>query len=396
MDHVFWCNGYHLILKNIVKGQGCYLYDNSGMKYLDLESGVWCTPLGHSHPKLNQVLNKQVENIIHTGYCYANPVTEEAARAILDIVGMTGGKCVFLNSGSEAVEFGVRVIRKVNPKPKLLSLVDSFLGSYGTAGKKKQAEWYLLDWSQCRYCPGQYKCNNNCTVFANIPFDQIGGFIFEPGSSSGFVRFPPKKFILNLVKKIKEDEGLIQINEVTTGIGRTGKWFGFQHYDLQPDIVSMGKGLGNGYPVSAIALNSELIKRLLKTSFYYSQSHQNDALGCAIARGVIHIMNEEKTIEQCKKIGEYFISRLKEFAEKYDIIKEVRGRGLMLAVEFNDRYKKMSQNLYKELLKRGYITAYGSSFLRIDPPLIIKEDDINRFLDTLENILTNLTTNNII
>ena len=124
--------------------------------------------------------------------------------------------------------------------------------------------------------------------------------MFEPGSSSGHVRFPPKAFIQNIVKFIRQHDGFIQINEITTGLGRTGKWFGFQHYDIKPDIVSMGKGLGNGYPVSAIAMTPDIIAKLSEMGFYYFQSHQNDPLGCAAAKAVIATLQKENSIEKIK------------------------------------------------------------------------------------------------
>ncbi|NIS15912.1 MAG: aminotransferase class III-fold pyridoxal phosphate-dependent enzyme, partial [candidate division Zixibacteria bacterium] len=111
---------------------------------------------------------------------------------------------------------------------------------------------------------------------------------------------------------------------------------GFQHYDINPDIVSMGKGLGNGYPVSAIAMTPEIIEHLNKISFYYYQSHQNDPLGCAVARAVINILQEEKIIEKSNTVADYFFDKLQELKQKYSIIQEIRGRGLMFAIEFKD------------------------------------------------------------
>jgi acetylornithine aminotransferase len=129
------------VLPDIVKGEGCYLYDLQGNKYLDLESGIWCLALGHCHPQINDAIRTQAGILTHSGYCYANPVMEHAANAVLDILNIPDGKCVFLSSGSEAVEFGVQALRKITAKPLILTLSDSFLGSYGSAGSKRQDEW---------------------------------------------------------------------------------------------------------------------------------------------------------------------------------------------------------------------------------------------------------------
>ncbi|MEE4262630.1 MAG: aspartate aminotransferase family protein [Desulfobacteraceae bacterium] len=393
MDHVLWCNRHPLVLPDIVKGEGCYLYDLQGQKYLDLESGIWCLPLGHCHPQINAAIRAQADILAHSGYIYANPVMEKAASAVLDLLNLPEGKCVFLSSGSEAVEFGVQALRKITARPLILTLSDSFLGSYGSVGSKRKDEWYLFDWQECHNCNTADACNPECRYFSKIPFDRIGGFVFEPGSSSGLVRFPPKSFIQNLVKFIRDHDGFIQINEITTGFGRTGKWFGFEHYGIEPDIVSMGKGLGNGYPVSAIAMTPEIIEHLSKISFYYYQSHQNDPLGCAVARAVVKILQEEKIIEKSKAIADYFLSELQQLKQKYSMIQEIRGRGLMFAIEFKDTLADdRLSDLYVKCIQRGFILAKrpGLNVFRIDPPLIIQKKDIDNFLETLDQLLADI------
>jgi acetylornithine aminotransferase len=382
------------VLPDIVKGEGCYLYDLQGKKYLDLESGIWCLALGHCHPQINDAIRAQAGILTHSGYCYANSVMEQASKAVLDILNMSDGKCVFLSSGSEAVEFGVQAQQKITDKPLILTLSDSFLGSYGSAGNKRKDEWYLFDWQECTTCNSSEDCNPECHYLSEIPFDRIGGFVFEPGSSSGLVRFPPKTFIQNIVKFIRQHDGFIQINEITTGLGRTGKWFGFQHYDINPDIVSMGKGLGNGYPVSAIAMTPEIIEHLNNKSFYYYQSHQNDPLGCAVARAVIKILQEEKIIEKSKTVADYFFSELRQLKQKYSIIQEIRGRGLMFAIEFKDMLADdLLSDLYVQCIQRGFILAKrpGLNVFRLDPPLIIQKEDIDHFLAAFDQLLADIS-----
>ncbi len=393
MDHVLWCNKHPLVLPDIAKGEGCYLYDLQGRKYLDLESGIWCLPLGHCHHQVNEAISAQADDLAHSGYTYANPVIEEASQAVLNILNLPDGKCVFLSSGSEAVEFGVQVMRKISERPLVLTLSDSFLGSYGSAGKKQADEWVLLDWQRCATCSSSGDCDPECEHYADIPFSRIGGFVFEPGSSSGLVRFPPKAFIQNLVKFVRQHDGLIQINEITTGLGRTGKWFGFQHYDIKPDIVSMGKGLGNGYPVSAIAMTPRIIKRLGEIGFYYFQSHQNDPLGCAAAEAVITTLREENIIEKSKTAAEYLYDGLQQLAGKHAMIKEIRGRGLMIAIEFSDQLTDdVLSDLYIQCIQQGLILAKrpGLNVFRIDPPLIIQREDIDHFLESFDQLLTDM------
>jgi acetylornithine aminotransferase len=391
MDHVLWCIGHELVMPNITRAEGCYVYDRKGRTYVDFESGVWCTPLGHGHPRVKAALTAQLDKVAHTGYCYADAVVDEAAAELLEITGLTHGKCLFLCSGTEAVDFGIRVLRYLTGKPRLLTLADSFLGAYGSAERTRADEWHLLDWSACRTCPRSGACDAECELLAAVPFAQIGGFVFEPGSASGLVRFPPQAFIRNIIRAIRRHEGWIQVNEITTGLGRTGRWFGFQHYELQPDVVSMGKGLGNGYPVSAVALSSGITTQLERRGFTYAQSHQNDPLGCAAAKAVVVTLKQENIIEQGRSAGEYLLGRMLRWQESYGVIKEVRGRGLMIAVEFAESLDgAVMVDLFRQCLKGGFIIARrpGLNVFRIDPPLIVSRPQMDRFLDHFESFLT--------
>jgi acetylornithine aminotransferase len=225
---------------------------------------------------------------------------------------------------------------------------------------------------------------------SDIPFERIGGFIFEPGGSGiGFVKFPPKTLVREIVQRIQQARGLIAVNEVTTGMGRTGKWFGFQHYDIEPDIVSLGKGLGNGYPVSAVAMKREIAQKLEASEFHYVQSHQNDPLGCSIAREVIATFREEAWVERGNEKGEYLLEGLKQLGKKHNVVKEARGRGMLLALEFHPRQGLSAAAACHALLEEGFLLGYYSAgnILRFDPALTIEEEDITNLLECLDDIL---------
>jgi acetylornithine aminotransferase len=268
MNHILKC--HDIIKTDFVRAENCYLYDSQGRRYIDFESGIWCTALGHSHPRINQVMHSQIEKIVHLGTRYPADLAEQVAMDVLDLVGLEGGKCAFLSSGSEAVEFGVQAARCISGKPLLLSFSNSYLAAYGSAGRKSAVEWHLFDWAA-------HSNLEEGDWLKDIPFERIGGFVFEPGGSgSSFVRFPPGDVVQAIVSRIRQAGGWIVANEITTGMGRTGKWFGFQHYNIQPDIVALGKGLGNGYPVSAVAMRRDMAEKLEESGFRYAQSHQND------------------------------------------------------------------------------------------------------------------------
>lgn len=393
MNHVLRCSGYELMRADMVRGQGCYLYDAHDRRYLDFEAGVWCTALGHSHPRINQTIQAQIERIAHIGYRYTNSLIEETAVEVLDTLTLPDGKCVFLSSGSEAVEFGVQVARRITGQPLLLTLSDAYLAAYGSAGRKSPEEWVCFDWSACVACPHAEECDPQCRHLRAIPFERVGGLVFEPGSSSGLVRFPPIQLVQTLASLVKRRDGLVVVDEVTTGLGRTGTWYGFQHYALQPDIFALGKGLGNGYPVSAVAMTREVAERLEDSAFHYAQSHQNDPLACAIAREVIAVIREEELVERSDRVGAYFLGEMERVGRRHGVVKEVRGRGLMMAMEFGGQGgqdERFSLGwVYRQLMESGFLVGYKpvANLLRFYPALIIGEGDIAPFLEDLDPVL---------
>ena len=368
---------------DFVRGEGCRLIDENEKSYLDLESGCWCACLGHGHPRIRRVMETQIHDLIHLGTNYPNRLVEEAAAAVLGITGLDDGKCLFLSSGSEAVEFSVQAVRRITGKSYLLTFANSYLAAYGSAGRKSPDEWRLVDWTSS----AEEEVLDGLDA---ISFEDIGGFVFEPGGSGiGFVRFPPKRIVEGIARRIRDTGGLLVANEITTGMGRTGTWFGFQHYDIRPDLTAMGKGLGNGYPVSAIAMTAPVAEKLEKSGLYQAQSHQNDPLGCAVAKEVIAVMREERLVEKSRKSGRYFLEGLKRLKRKYPVIQEARGRGMLLGLAFDPGTPSAAADVYAALLDRGYIVGLkaAGNLLRFDPPLIITREEIDLFLDNLEQAI---------
>jgi len=381
MGHILMC--HEIVKTDFVQGRNCSLVDAGGKGYIDLESGIWATALGHNHPRINRAIREQLKMISHLGTRYPNQLVEETAQDVLDITGIGDGKCTFLSSGSEAVEFGVQAIQRITGKPLLLTFQNSYLAAYGSAGRKDSQAWVLFDWSICTH-------TEPCHCLEKIPFERIGGFVFEPGGSGiGFVRFPPGKIVREIAQRVRETGGMLMANEITTGMGRTGKWFGFQHYDFQPDIVSLGKGLGNGYPVSAVAMKAKVAERLENSGFHFAQSHQNDPLGCAVAREVIRVFHARDWVGRGNTLGKYFLKGLQRLEKKYDLIKEARGRGMLLGLELRPQEQLSAQAAYRALLEKGFLVGYypAGNLLRFDPALTVKKGDITRFLGTLEALL---------
>jgi acetylornithine/N-succinyldiaminopimelate aminotransferase len=385
-----WYPGHELLLHDIVRAENCHLYDSSGTRYVDLESGVWCTSIGHGNPRIKQVMEEQYSQYGHSGFNYSGGVVEEAADGIMALTGCEGGHCVFLCSGSEAVEYGVRLAEAVLDKPLMMTMADSYFGAYGSAARREERGWFLFDWFPCVDCPFEGDCADSCEHWASIPFDRIGGFLLEPGSSSGLVRFPPDKIVRCIAAAIHNSGGLVLVNEVTTGIGRTGKWFGFQHYGISPDIVAIGKGVGNGYPVSATAFAPGVVERLGSEPMKYAQSHQNDPVGAAVAREVIRIIDEQDLIARGMEIAGVLMAGLLKIKERSGRISEIRGRGPMIGIDLEDGPDvPFTIAAHRELVKRGYIPGRrpGVNVIRLDPALTIDREDIDGFLAAFGEVM---------
>jgi len=390
MSNLMWYPGHEVLLDDIVRGENCTLFDSSGSRYVDLESGVWCTAIGHSHPAVLDALGEQWARLAHTGFSFGSRVVEDAAREVLDLLGMQGGRCVFLCSGGEAVEYGVRVAHMVVSRPLLMILADSYCGAYGSARRKDPNEWHVFDWRPCERCGRPAASCESCELWGGVPWERIGGFLLEPGSSGGLVRFPPNALVAAIARRLEETDGLLLVNEVTTGVGRTGKWFGFEHYGVRPDVVALGKGIGNGYPVSVAALGPRVVGRLGDRPVPYSQSHQNDAAGAAVVRAVLRTIREGGLVERAREMGELLRRGLDGVAARTGMVREVRSRGLMVAVELlGDEAGTLATRVHRELAGRGFVVARrpGTGVLRLDPALTVEREDLERFVATLEAVL---------
>jgi acetylornithine aminotransferase len=276
---------YPILDSNIISSYAMKVTNSIGKSFLDFEAGVWCLPLGHNPIELNNVYKHQTNELTHNGYLYTSPILEEAATKILNITNIDNGDVVFLSSGSEAVEYAIQAAKKIKPNKKGCRLKGYYLSAYGNASSINQ-DWIEIDDS-----------------IDDIDFTQIGYFLFEPGNYSGIVKLPCKELINGIIEKIKANNGIIIIDEVTTGLGRTGKWFGYMHYDLIPDIITIGKGLGNGYPVSSVVFNTGVYTLAYNQGFRYAQSHQNDPLGAKISLKVIDLIKEKNLIPHTCEIG---------------------------------------------------------------------------------------------
>ena len=186
------------------------------------------------------------------------------------------------------------------------------------------------------------------------------------------------------IKIIRNNKGKIIANEVTTGVGRTGTWFGYQHYDIEPDLLAIGKGIGNGYPVSVAVINKATVNELEMKPFKYAQSHQNDPLGAAVVREVIREIEVNELITKAGQKGQKFLTQLKSLADN-EIVLDVRGRGMMFAMDLAN--KDVADEIYDDLIKWGYIVGNRGTSFRIDPPLILTEAEFDGFINAFKAVI---------
>jgi acetylornithine/N-succinyldiaminopimelate aminotransferase len=361
--------------KLIVKSKGCYQYDHEGRQYIDFESGVWCVNIGHSPDMLVKAISNQLKESVHHGYRFRNEFAEKLSIELQRLTGLENGSAVFLSSGSEAVNLSITLARHLTSREKILKIDNSYLSAFGFG--------QISDDNSCLV---NLKFNDTAAI-SDIDFRAVSAVVLETGGASvDIVRLPDVDFIQHLIAKATENNCLIIADEVTTGFGRMGKWFGFQHHDFLPDIVVVGKALGNGYPVSGIVANKKVSLQFQANPFRYAQSHQNDPLGCAAALEVIKIIEENNLIERCRNIGASFKNQLEALKNCHsNKVKEIRGTGLMLALEFEEHIQ--GETINNQLFEQGFVIGFKQNTLRFLPPLTIETDDIDKLFEALQNLL---------
>lgn len=361
---------------------------------IDFESGCWAAVLGHCRSELVQVMSQNAGRLFHTHQFFDTEHPDMLVKEITDAAKLQCCyKGTFMSSGTEAVSLAVVLSELITGRHKKLSLSISYLGSSPELRLPRNPDcWLDLDVKECLHCAKNSTCRE-CGKYINIDFSKIASFVFEPGNSGGLVLLPPDKLINFLADGTRNAGGLVIVNEVTTGFGRTGKWFGFQHYDFfntqkaSPDFIAMGKGIGNGYPVSGLLVRSKLAKDIEATGFRHVQSHTDDPLGCIVARKVTELIAAESLVEHGNKIGEHLRSRLSEIGRKTGRIKEIRGRGVMNVAVLSDNYR--AKEVFTELLNMGYFVGYSEAYnlIHFYPPLIMSFEEINGLCDSIRLVL---------
>ncbi len=368
---------------------------------VDMESGCWAAVLGHNHPDVIKVIHEQVDTLFHTHQFFETEHPKKFVEELTECANLsTKYNASFLSSGSEAVSLAVKLSEILTGRRKKLCMNITYLGaSADLRHPRDNTYWDDLDVTECLMCSNQNTNEKECSTcnrFSHLDFSQYASFVFEPGNSGGVVLLQPEKLVAFLAGKVRETGGLLVVNEITTGFGRTGEWFGFQHYGFlndalhSPDLIALGKGIGNGYPVSAVLARENLAEAAIETGFSYIQSHTDDPLGCRVAREVVKVMMKENLVLNGRTVGEYLRSKLMDIAIRNKGIKEVRGRGLMNVVLLDKGVS--AEEIFNGLLDAGYFCGFSeqSGIIHMYAPLIISKNEVVGFCSAFEQVLNNV------
>ncbi|MEY3453333.1 MAG: aspartate aminotransferase family protein [Ilumatobacteraceae bacterium] len=363
-----------------VRGEGTQLWDASGKRYLDFLSGISVTSLGHSHPVVADAIAEQAHTLLHVSNFFANPVATRAAVLVDELLG-GGGQVFFCNSGAEANEAGIKLARKFGGRGrhKVVSMLGSFhgrtLAALAATGQPAKHE------------PFQPMPEG----FVHVPFGDLSALsaavdgsvaavLVECVQGEGGV-IPASNEWLQGVRALCTERGaLLMVDEVQTGFARTGDWFAFQHAGVQPDVVMLAKAMGNGMPVGALWARRD-IASVFKPGDHGS-TYSGTALATAAVCAVIEVMREIDAPRLAREKGEYLTTQLRTMPKVHD----VRGRGLLLGVEFGAAADAKAVQV--ELLARGLVTnAVTATALRLAPPITVTVDEIDEALSLLREVL---------
>ncbi|KAB3532844.1 aminotransferase class III-fold pyridoxal phosphate-dependent enzyme [Alkaliphilus serpentinus] len=377
-----------------IKALGSRVLTKEYGEVIDFQSGCWAAVLGNNRGEVMEAVKTNGDFLTHLHQFFETEHPHALVKELIEATKLKSPyKGTFLSSGSEAVSLAVKLSEVLTGRTMKLSLSISYHGASADLRMPRNPQlWTDLDVISCLNCNKAISCNE-CGRLSNIDFSQIASFVFEAGNSGGLVLCPPQKFISYLSEEVRAAGGYVIANEVTTGFGRTGKWFGFQHYDYfnssltSPDFIALGKGLGNGYPISGLLVSTKLAAAVEASDFRYVQSHIDDPLGCIVARKVVEVIVKENLIEASDKMGNYLRQKLREVGELVGGIKEIRGRGMMNVVLLEDPHR--SKEVFKRLLKDGIFTGYSEAhnFIHLYPPLTLTSQEVDALASSLQHIL---------
>ena len=382
----FLMKNYNPLPVSFVKGEGSWLVDDRGERYLDALGGIAVCALGHSHPSLSEVISEQSASLMHTSNIYRIASQEELAKKLVIHSGMSN--VFFCNSGAEANEAAIKLARLYASKrkisnPHIVVMENSFHGrtmaTLSATGSKRVHQGFAPLVPGFKHIP----YNNIEVLKSTVDAEKnIVAVMIEPIQGEGGIIVPDKDYLKKIRSICDENNLLMIVDEVQTGMCRTGKWFAFQHENILPDIITIAKALGNGVPIGACLARGESSKLFQPGS--HGSTFGGGPFVSSIALKVIDILEKHKMDEYAAKLGSYLIDKFKKSLEGIQGIVDIRGKGLMIGIEL----EKDCPNLVEKALENKLlINVTSGKVIRLLPPLIMNEKEADQVVSILTSIL---------
>ncbi len=378
-------NTYRRVAIALVKGDGARVWDANGREYLDFVAGIAVCNLGHSHPNVVKAIKKQVKDLMHvSNLYYTKPQAEVAALLTKHSF---ADKAFFCNSGAEANEAAIKLARKyahenLGPdKFELITMKDSFHGrtmaTITATGQEKFQFGFTPLLDGFRYVP----FNDPGALEAAIT-PKTCGVMLEPIQGEGGVIIPDTQYLARVREICDRHKLLMIVDEVQTGIGRTGRLFAYEYSGIKPDIMTLAKALGNGFPVGAMVATNEVARAFVPGN--HASTFGGNLLAMAAAYATLQTILKDNLLEHCLEMGAYFLEKLQALKTKHAIISDVRGKGLMIACALSIE----GADIVKACQEKGLlINCTGGKTLRFVPPLIITKEDIDQAVAVLDAVM---------
>lgn len=373
---------YGRLPRVMVKGEGCYMWDADGKKVLDMFPGWAVSGIGHCHPKVVEAIRKQAGELIHVDNTFYS-VPQGRLAQMLSERGF-GGKCFFCNSGAEANEGALKLARLYTSKAKKYKFITcegSFHGRTFAAvtatAQPKYHEGFLPLLPGFIYIPF-----NDVSALQAAFTDEVAAVLVEPIQGEGGINVATPEF-LRAIRRLCDEKGAVMIlDEVQTGMGRTGKWFGYQHFDVEPDILTMAKALGGGVAIGGMMAREEIAACLVPGK--HASTFGGNCLACAAGIATVEAIEEENLLQRAVEMGQYAQDRLRALKDKYPVIDHIRGIGLMIGIQLT---RPGAQIVAKCLEKGLRINCTHDTVIRFMPAMIVTKEQIDEAVGIFESVL---------
>lgn len=371
---------------SISKGKGCKVWDINAKEYLDCMGGYGVALVGHCNDRVVHAITSQAQDLITCHMSVYNNVRLNFLKKFSKIAPKNLQKTFFTNSGTESVEAALKFSRKYSGKPGVLALNGGYhgktFGSLSVTYNEKYRKSFLPLLGNMQFIP--YSESNTISEIVTKTNDKIGTVIVEPIQGETGIIMPPSDFLKDIRNICNENNLVLIFDEIQSGLGRTGKMWAGQHWDVEPDIMCLAKGIAGGVPMGLTVMRSEILECLKVGE--HSSTFAGNPLACAAGSATIDSLTEDKLVSNSEKMGRMFKSGLLEIKEKYKIVREVRGLGMMLGVEMRFDVK----DILLDGIKNGILLLYsGRNILRLLPPIVMKEEEVNKSLELIDKLIYN-------